>query len=59
LRDYCDLLATAAPVRVDVGTAARIGLDWWQARREAVDPEQYGLSIARASTWAPPSRTSS
>src|SRR5918911_907409 len=33
-----------------VAAAARTELDWWQARREAVRPEDYGLTIARVST---------
>lgn len=40
-------LATAAPVAFDVEEAARLELDWWQARREAVAPSDYGLTIAR------------
>ena len=31
----------------DVEEAARLELDWWQARREAVGPQDYGLTIAR------------
>lgn len=31
----------------DVEEAARLELDWWQARREAVAPSDYGLTIAR------------
>ncbi len=50
LRDYFGLLARAAPVPLDVEAAARTELDWWQARREAVRPEDYGLTIARVST---------
>ncbi|WP_271602850.1 hypothetical protein [Bradyrhizobium sp. CCBAU 45384] len=42
-RDY----AAAAPVAFDVEQAARLELDWWQARREAVGPRDYGLTIAR------------
>lgn len=37
----------AAPVAFDVEEAARLELDWWQARREAVAPSDYGLTIAR------------
>ncbi|MES1148760.1 MAG: hypothetical protein ABUL53_06205 [Bradyrhizobium guangdongense] len=40
-------LASAAPVDFDVEEAARLELDWWQARREAVGPQAYGLTIAR------------
>lgn len=39
--------AAAAPVAFDVQEAARFELDWWQARREAVGPRDYGLTIAR------------
>src|SRR5262245_28591476 len=44
---YYRLLASAAPGGFDVEAAARFELDWWQARREAVDPEQYGVTVAR------------
>jgi hypothetical protein len=40
-------LATGAPAAFDVGEAAHLELDWWQARREAVGPRDYGLTIAR------------
>lgn len=50
LADYFAILAKAAPVPVDVGAAARAELDWWQARREAVGPAEYGLTVARVST---------
>jgi hypothetical protein len=43
LTDYFGLLADAAEV-------ARTELAWWQARREAVPPEQYGPIIARVTT---------
>ena len=33
-----------------VEDAARTELAWWQARREAVPPEQYGAIIARVTT---------
>lgn len=39
--------AAAAPVAFDVEEAARFELDWWQARREAVGPRDYGQTIAR------------
>ena len=39
--------APAAPAVFDVGEVARLELDWWQARREAVSPDDYGLTIAR------------
>jgi hypothetical protein len=44
---YYRLLASAAPGGFDVKEAARLELDWWQARREAADPAQYGLTVAR------------
>ena len=44
---YYRLLASAAPGGFDVTEVARLELDWWQARREAVDPEQYGVIVAR------------
>lgn len=44
---YYRLLASAVPGGFDVDEAARLELDWWQARREAVGPERYGLTIAR------------
>jgi len=47
LATYYRLLASAAPGGFDIDEAARLELDWWQARREAVGPEQYGLTIAR------------
>jgi hypothetical protein len=43
------LLARAAPARFDVDEAARLELDWWQARREDVPPEVYGKTIAATS----------
>ncbi|MCK1279560.1 hypothetical protein IVB46_30515 [Bradyrhizobium sp. 61] len=39
--------ASAAPMAFDAHEAARLELDWWQARREAADPRDYGLTIAR------------
>ena len=44
---YYELLRPAAPNAFDVDAAARLELDWWQARREAVAPRDYGLTIAR------------
>jgi hypothetical protein len=44
---YYRLLASAVPGGFDAAKAARLELDWWQARREAVDPEQYGVTVAR------------
>ena len=43
---YYRLLASAVPGGFDVEAAARLELDWWQARREAVGPGQYGVTIA-------------
>ncbi len=39
--------ALDAPARFEVEAAARLELDWWQARREAVAPQAYGLTIAQ------------
>ncbi len=50
LNEYFRLLAPAARVRFDVHDAAGTELAWWQARREAVKPENYGLIIARVAT---------
>jgi hypothetical protein len=47
LTAYYRNLASGAPVPFDVEQAARLELDWWQARREAVGPRDYGLTIAR------------
>ena len=44
---YFRLLASATPGGFDVEEAARLVLDWWQARREAVGPAQYGVTVAR------------
>ncbi|XSC46931.1 hypothetical protein ACF1BQ_015600 [Bradyrhizobium sp. RDT10] len=35
------------PGGFDVVEAARLELDWWPARREAVGPGQYGVTVAR------------
>jgi hypothetical protein len=50
LLDYYAVLARAAPVHVDVDKAAHSELDWWQARREKVAPDDYGPVAARVST---------
>ena len=50
LRDYFRLVARASPLQVDIEAAARAELDWWQARRKVVRPEEYGLLIAHVST---------
>jgi hypothetical protein len=43
---YYRLLQPAAPVAFDVQEAARLELDWWQARREKVGPRDYGATVA-------------
>jgi len=43
---YYALLRPAAPGLFDVEKLARMELDWWQARREAVAPRDYGRTIA-------------
>jgi hypothetical protein len=43
---YYGLLRSAAPASFDVEEIARRELDWWQARREAIGPREYGLTIA-------------
>jgi hypothetical protein len=43
---YYALLRPAAPVAFDTDKLARLELDWWQARREAVGPRVYGRTIA-------------
>ncbi len=45
---YYDLLRAAAPAAFDSEAVARRELDWWQARREAAGPRDYGLTIADA-----------
>jgi hypothetical protein len=47
LVNYYRLLAAAAPGGFDVAEAAWLELDSWQARREAADPQEYGVTIAR------------
>jgi hypothetical protein len=47
---YFSLLSRATPVALDPAAAARVELDWWQARREAAGPDDYGLTIARVTT---------
>ena len=44
---YYRLLANAAPGGFDVAEAARLELDWWQARREKAGPRDYGVTVAR------------
>jgi hypothetical protein len=43
---YYRLLLPAAPAAFDVMAAASLELDWWQARREAVGPQGYGITVA-------------
>jgi hypothetical protein len=43
---YYGLLRPAAPVAFDPKDVASHELDWWQARREAVGPKDYGVTIA-------------
>jgi hypothetical protein len=50
LIDYFRILSQAAPAPIEVEDAALTELAWWQARREAVTPEQYGPIIARVAT---------
>ena len=46
LLTYYGLLLRAAPAAFDIKQAARLELDWWQARREVVGPRAYGLTVA-------------
>jgi hypothetical protein len=50
LIDYFAMLARGAPEPVDTVAAARAELDWWQARREQVGPDTYGLTIAQVAS---------
>jgi hypothetical protein len=43
---YYGLMREAAPVAFDVPKTASRELDWWQARREAAAPRDYGVTIA-------------
>jgi hypothetical protein len=47
---YFGILSEAAPAPIEVEDTARTELAWWQARREAVTPQDYGLIIARVAT---------
>jgi hypothetical protein len=47
---YFRILASAAKIPFAVEDAARTELAWWQARHNAVPPEQYGLMIARVAS---------
>jgi hypothetical protein len=42
---YYGLLRAAAPVAFDPLAVASRELDWWQARRESVGPQNYGVTI--------------
>ncbi|MEA2938012.1 MAG: hypothetical protein QOC56_1516 [Alphaproteobacteria bacterium] len=44
---YFSILSRGTSAAFDVREAARTELAWWQARREAVPPVQYGLMIAQ------------
>lgn len=50
LEVYYGLLRKAAPTDYDPGRVAQLELDWWQARRENVPPQDYGKTIAEASS---------
>jgi hypothetical protein len=49
---YYRLLGPAAPAALDVEEAARLELDWWQARREVVGPRDYGVTVAKVTALA-------
>jgi hypothetical protein len=53
---YYGLLRSAAPAAFNSEAVARRELDWWQARREAVGPRDYGVTIAdvAAATYGKP-----
>jgi hypothetical protein len=44
---YYGLLRAAAPVAFDPPAVASRELDWWQARRESVGPQDYGVTIGQ------------
>lgn len=46
LEVYYNLLRKGAPADFDPDKAAQLELDWWQARREKVPPDDYGRTIA-------------
>ena len=50
LLTYFGLLSPGAAPSLDVQAAARLELDWWQARREDQGAEIYGLTIARVAS---------
>src|SRR5581483_5774108 len=43
---YYGLLKDAAPSTFEPEAIARSELDWWQQRREAVGPRDYGKTVA-------------
>jgi hypothetical protein len=47
LVSYFSLLRPAAPAAFDIETMANLEISWWQARREAIGPQQYGVTIAQ------------
>lgn len=47
---YYALLRPAAPAAFDEAKLANLELDWWQARREAVGPRDYGVTIAEVAS---------
>jgi hypothetical protein len=47
LVEYFKAVAPGAASAFSAEAAAHAELDWWQARREAVPPSEYGLTIAR------------
>jgi hypothetical protein len=47
---YFGILSEASPKPLPVEDAALTELAWWQARREAATPQDYGLIIARVAT---------
>jgi hypothetical protein len=50
LVSYYGLMAEATKAPVEVEDVARTELAWWQARREQVPTQQYGIIIARVAT---------
>jgi hypothetical protein len=46
LVSYSGLLKDAASPAFDVEAIARSELDWWQQRREAIGPREYGRTVA-------------
>jgi hypothetical protein len=47
---YYRLLQPAAPATFDADEAARLELDWWQARREKVGSKDYGRTVAEVAS---------